>query len=396
MRSKTILFVDDEQNILRAFRRLFMESEQNILLANSAEEALDILKQETVDLIISDMRMPYMDGYELLSRVRQQYPHVARIILSGFAEKDTMIQFIQDNLAVIYLLKPWENEQLLRTVNSILRLHQILKDNNMDEVADSLADTVNVRQVVCDKILVQLEKGMELDSIAELIEEDFILSAIILRHVNSMFYGSSIASIKQALNYLNANELKNIVQSKKLNHSIDGDGSVSGLKKFLWKQAGLRNKITHFIYRNIIGKEVPEEYRLAGLLCNIGMVVLLKIYKEEYVDLVNVSWSKALNLSKQEKEKYGINHHEVGRYLLDWWGIPYPILEATLYHHNPQNPEIIHKELLNIIYIASYYTWILLGEKPLEACNDVIYSSIGITKARCESIIFDNFYMEKN
>lgn len=394
MINKAILFVDDEQNILRAFKRLFTDSAYNILLANSGKEALEIMEKVRVDLIISDMRMPFMDGYELLVTVKERYPNVARIILSGFSEKETMTRCIQNNLAMIYFLKPWVNEQLLYTISSTLKLQQILNDNNMEEIAISLIDTIAVREKSSDELLDLLEKDVELDRIVELIERDFILSAIILRYVNSTFYGNNIASVRQALKYFSSNELKNIILSKKLNQVINGDEKIINMKNYLWKHANLRNKITHFIYREVIGKEIPEEYRLAGLLYSIGMLVLLKIYKNEYVDLIHESSLKYTNLLKLEKERYGINHQEAGGHLLDWWGIPFPIVETAFYHHDPQNPNIINKELINIVYISDYYTYIITGQKPVEQCCDDIFISIGTTKEICDSIIFNNFYIE--
>lgn len=392
--------MDDEQNILRAFKRLLMDSEHNILLANSGKEALEIMEKVRVDLIISDMRMPFMDGYELLVAVKERYPNVARIILSGFAEKETMTRCIQNNIAMIYLLKPWENEQLLCTINSTLQLQQVLNDNNMEEVANSFIDTITVREESIDELLDLLEKDVELDSLVELVEEDYILSAIILRYVNSTFYGYNIATVRQALKYFNSNELRNIILSKKLNQTINGDEKIINMKNYLWKHANLRNKITHFIYRKVIDKEIPEEYRLAGLLYSIGMLALLKIYKNEYVDLINESSLSYSNLLKLEKERYGINHQEAGGHLLDWWGIPFPIVETAFYHHNPQNPNIINKELINIVYISDYYTYIITGQKPAEQkptvqCCDDIFINIGTTKEICDSIIFKNFYIDE-
>jgi HD-like signal output (HDOD) protein/CheY-like chemotaxis protein len=395
MNNKAILFVDDEQNILRAFKRLFMDRECKILLANSGKEALELLKTEEIDLLVSDMKMPYMDGYELLSIAKKEYPEVARIILSGFSEKETMIRSIQNNLAMIYLLKPWQNEQLLRTINSTLKLQQILKQHNMEKIANSLVDTVNVREKLCDELLIQLDRNVELEDLVELIEKDFILSAIILRYVNSTFYGNNIASIRQALKYFSVNELKNIILSKKLNQTIDGDEKVRRLKNYLWKHASLRNKITHYIYRQLIGKDIPEEYKLAGLLHSVGMLVLLKIYNNEYVDVVHEAFSNHINLLKLEKERYGLNHQEAGGYLLDWWGIPFPIVETAFYHHNPQSPEIINMEIINVVYIADYYTWILTGQEPPQPCSDAIYSVIGITKDICDGKIFNDFYIEE-
>ena len=84
---KRILFVDDESQILRAITRLFMDTEYEVITAESGEEALNILENEKVDVIVSDMKMPKMTGYELLSQVKKRFPNIVRIILSGFSDE---------------------------------------------------------------------------------------------------------------------------------------------------------------------------------------------------------------------------------------------------------------------------------------------------------------------
>lgn len=394
MADKTILLVDDEQNILRAFKRLFMDSEYNILLANCGKEALEIMEGQAVDLIISDMRMPLMDGSELLAAVKERYPHVIRAILSGFTEKEVMVRCIQNNLAVIYLLKPWDNDRLLLTISSILKLKQVLEENHIEEVTSSLIDKVTVRSNLCDEVLKQLELNAEPDKIAALIEEDFVLSAIILHFVNSAFCGNNIASVGQAMKYLSPKELRDIILSKKTNEAVSIDVKYSNLKDILRKQAALKNKINHFIYKEIIGKEIPEEYRLAGLLSNIGILIFLKMYENEYVNLVHKAIEKDIHLIELEKESYGISHQEAGGYLLNWWGIPFALAETAIYHHDPQNPDIINKELINVTYVSTYYTYILTGFKPPEECSRTIFSSIGTTKDECDRKIFSNYHIQ--
>ncbi|HDS15759.1 MAG TPA: response regulator [Proteobacteria bacterium] len=85
---KNILFVDDERSVLRALRRTFMNSGYQLYFADSGELGLKILAAGRIDLVLSDMRMPEMDGYEFLRRVRELYPRVIRLILSGFVEEN--------------------------------------------------------------------------------------------------------------------------------------------------------------------------------------------------------------------------------------------------------------------------------------------------------------------
>ena len=103
---KRILFVDDEAQILRSITRLFMDTEYDILTAESGAEALDILEIEQVDVIVSDMKMPKMTGYELLSQVKRKFPDIVRIILSGFSDERIVFDALQKNIAKLYILKP--------------------------------------------------------------------------------------------------------------------------------------------------------------------------------------------------------------------------------------------------------------------------------------------------
>jgi two-component system NtrC family sensor kinase len=126
-----ILCVDDEPNILKALRRLFMdEDDYEVLMADSGEEGLEILNQHgDVHLVISDYRMPGMNGVEFLSQVYENWPDTLRIVLSGYADTAAVVEAI--NLGRIYkfIPKPWNDEDLLSTVRVALQ-HQELKHQN--------------------------------------------------------------------------------------------------------------------------------------------------------------------------------------------------------------------------------------------------------------------------
>ena len=107
----TILYVDDEESNLNIFKNTFRR-EYNILVANSAAEGLEILKKEQVDLILTDQRMPGMSGTEFLSRVKVLYPDTVRMVLSGYAELETVVQAVNEGAIYKFFSKPWEEEQL--------------------------------------------------------------------------------------------------------------------------------------------------------------------------------------------------------------------------------------------------------------------------------------------
>lgn len=131
--NKSILFVDDEKPILKAIRRMFLGSNYAVFFAESALDALNILSKNTIDLIVSDLKMPEMGGYELLSKVMIMYPSTIRVILSGCSEEDLIFRAIKNNLARAYFLKPWEDEKLKTAIDEMFKTQDLLKSKNLLE-----------------------------------------------------------------------------------------------------------------------------------------------------------------------------------------------------------------------------------------------------------------------
>lgn len=116
----TVLLVDDEQNILSSLRRLFRPEGYRILLAGNGQEGLDVLTQEPVDLVISDMRMPVMDGAQFLEQVAMRWPGTMRILLTGHADITSAIAAINKGNIYKYIGKPWEDNDLKLNVKHAL------------------------------------------------------------------------------------------------------------------------------------------------------------------------------------------------------------------------------------------------------------------------------------
>ncbi len=112
----TLLFVDDEANILASLKRLFRPFGYHIFTAESAAQGLEILAQETIDLVVSDMRMPEMNGAQFLEKVRQKWPETMRILLTGYAEICATIDAINKGQIYRYISKPWEDNDIILLV----------------------------------------------------------------------------------------------------------------------------------------------------------------------------------------------------------------------------------------------------------------------------------------
>ncbi|MET1115763.1 MAG: EAL domain-containing protein [Comamonas sp.] len=144
-RQRTLLLVDDEENIVAALRRLLRSEGWLVLSASSAEQALELLARHEVDVILSDHRMPGMTGVELLRRARQLYPDTLRLVLSGYTELQSITDAINEGAIYKFLAKPWDDEQLRAHLREAFafkeiadqnrRLHQELQSANRDLAA---------------------------------------------------------------------------------------------------------------------------------------------------------------------------------------------------------------------------------------------------------------------
>ncbi|HMK55046.1 MAG TPA: ATPase, T2SS/T4P/T4SS family [Dissulfurispiraceae bacterium] len=124
-----LLFVDDEVNVLNALRRVFIEENYDIHIANSAKDALAVMENEKIHLIISDHRMPGMTGAELLRQIKQLWPHTIRIMLTGHADVSSVMGAVNEGAVYKFITKPWNDDDLRLTVSLAFQQYSLLQEN---------------------------------------------------------------------------------------------------------------------------------------------------------------------------------------------------------------------------------------------------------------------------
>ncbi len=132
----TVLLVDDEPKLLQSLKAALYQEPFEILTAESAKEALEMLKTQPVDVVVSDEQMPQMSGSELLSRVRKLYPKTVRIMLTGKTSVASVMNAIYDGCVYRYLKKPIKPTQLVETINSALHQESLKPDDPVDTNKD--------------------------------------------------------------------------------------------------------------------------------------------------------------------------------------------------------------------------------------------------------------------
>jgi HD-like signal output (HDOD) protein/ActR/RegA family two-component response regulator len=386
--SKRILFVDDEENVRSSLRRTFFDTDYETLFASGGQAGLDIIRNERVDMVVSDMRMPGMDGYSFLKIVREEKPLIIRIILSGYAEKQTLLKAIVDGTAKAYIPKPWNNDALKNEIAKLFAVYDTIRQKGLLDIISKIGRMPLLPESYY-KIISLIEQDSNIDVIAEFIARDPSYAVKLLTIVNSSFFGVKIGSVKQAIVYLGLDTVKNIVLSSEVFELFMATDPHKEQVDIIWEHSKLTSKIFHRIYFLAHMKRVPEEYASAGLLHDLGRLLMLRYLPSEYFRVLEtVKEDPQQSLLEAESKILGIVHTHLGGYLLDWWNLPSYLIETCLYHHTPLDPAVNTKEIIALCHIADILSWQLLDKNRGLAVIDLrVFDIAGITQEQCTACL---------
>lgn len=332
-----LLFVDDEPNIIQGLKRsLFnMRSEWDMFFALSGEEALNIMSSNTIDVIVTDMRMPEMDGAELLNRVIKLYPQVVRIILSGYSDQEMILRSV--NVAHQFLNKPCNIEILKSTIDRILNSQSVLKNESLIKLIngiDKLPSMPKLYNTLANEIK---SPDASLQRIGEIISRDPAMTAKILQMVNSAFFSlpQKITDPHQAVVLLGTDNLKALLLYTHLFGILEKKTVSHVLMQDLWKHSLLVGSVAKEIAQTEWhNQQLAQEAFSAGILHDIGKLILLQIsdYWHMAKKWTDYDWHHCVD---SEYEAFETSHAEVGSYLLGLWGINESITTTVAYHHYP-------------------------------------------------------------
>lgn len=335
---KKILFVDDELNVLQGLKRMLrpMRHEWDMEFASSGQEALDILAKYSFDVVVSDMRMPKMDGNKLLAIVMKQYPECVRIILSGHSDYEMILGSVK--FAHQYLMKPCDAEVVKSTINRACGLRDLLGNEALRKIVAGMKDLPSLPKSYNLIIEEMQTPEPSLKKVGNIIAQDVSMSARILQMVNSAFFGlpQNIVDPQQAAVYLGVETLKALVLST---HVFSSFTETSELLDFslpdLWKHSVAVGNLTREILDDEpVEKRLKEEALVSGLLHDIGKLMMLNI-PDKYKQIQALNDNIGCGILAAEYEVLKASHAELGAYLLGLWGLPIGIVESVAFHHNP-------------------------------------------------------------
>ena len=303
----------------------------------SAREALDLMEEQRFDVVVSDMRMPVMDGAQLLNEIKDRYPDVIRIILSGYADR----KLIMDSLGVThqYLSKPCDAETLKAAVARALSLRSLFKEDPSFQPLISRIHTLPSLPSLYLEIMNELRSPeATISSISQIIARDPAMTAKLLQLVNSAFFGlpQTVSTPEQAVKLLGLDMMRTLVLSTHVFKQCDHQSIQGADLDPLWRHSSIVGIFSKQIaIFEGADAQVSGEAMMAGLLHDIGKLVLLVNLPEDYARLHKLMQREDADLLELEHLSFGATHAEIGAYLLGLWGLPNVIVDAVARHHHP-------------------------------------------------------------
>lgn len=368
---KKILIVDDEVQILKALSRMFLETDYKLFIVESGKEAIKLLETEEIHMVISDMRMPEMDGYQLLSFVKQKYPSIIRIILSGYADEKPMFQALLHNVAKLYIFKPWNNDEFINNIDRLFADEEALISSELKDTMDKLNFDCTISEN-CKRMFSLIEHE-NMNALIDEIEQDPEISMLLLQAAKSGVYGAMPDKVKQAAIYIGIHNLKCFLHFACALKSI-GSADKLEVPDLLCRHAYLTNRIFLFLFEVFLHKQPAEAAMFAGLMHNIGLFILSSSDDGK-------PKGSTMTLSDCLIQEYGedqLLHQMTGAYYLNNWDLPFPIYDTALYHHRPLNTNVINKDLVCCVHIAQAYAWRQLGKEDISV-DPKVFQAIDVS-----------------
>ncbi|MCU1427357.1 MAG: hypothetical protein JWL83_1357 [Actinomycetia bacterium] len=349
--ARRLLFVDDDGNVLSGLRRMLrgMRQDWDMVFASGGEDAIELLRSRDFDVLITDMRMPGVDGLELLRTARAEWPSVVRIVLSGHTEASTAIRSMP--LAHRFLSKPCDPEVLIETVRRTCELEDRLHSDRLRRIlgrVDSLPSAPQAT-VALNRLLDQEE--VAIDDVADVIATDPAMAAKLLQLVNSAFFGLArqVTTVRQAVAYLGINVVRNLAAALGAMGAFDESNAAD--RSFL-EAHHVHSHAVAAIAADLVPPPLAAETFGVALLHDIGLLVIAQCMPDELV-VIEDAVTRGTPRTAAEHEVIGASHAEIGAYLLALWGLPYTIIEATSHHHDqPPGPTPAVPDALHATFIA--------------------------------------------
>lgn len=357
---RNVLFVDDEANVLRGLRRMLrdMRHEWHMEFAEGGKDALVRLDERVFDVVVSDMRMPGMDGAELLAEVKRRSPRTVRIVLSGFSEQEAVLKCVGSTHQ--YLSKPCDPEVLRRTIQRADELQSLLTRPSVLALAGRLSSIPSFPSVYREVVEELQKPSSSLETVGEIVEQDIGMSSKLLQIVNSSYFGlrRPMSSARRAVSHLGIETTTALILNAGLFEGIEESALPGFSTEELWHHSIQTATYTRAIVEaGCVDAAIGDDAFMAGILHDAGKLMLSVNLPDDYGEVIRRVEREQRRVSAVEREVLGATHAEVAAYVFGLWGLPDSIVEAIAYHADPSTCPRREVGTLAVVHVASALAW---------------------------------------
>jgi HD-like signal output (HDOD) protein len=295
------------------------------------------------------MRMPGMDGAELLTRVRELYPQTARIVLSGHAERDAIARVV--SVAHQFLSKPADATAVRTVVERTCQFQGLMQDEGIRRVVGGLQQLPSLPDSYWQLVRATEDPEVAIADIAKIVERDPAMSVKVLQLVNSAYFGlaQKTESIARAVTYLGIENLKGLLVAVHV-FKADNFPAIEGLSPSAMRDECV---LTGTLARHIVkDPKLADAAFAAGIVHDVGHIVLARDPSKRYAEVWRAARASGEPIRIVEQRELGVTHGIVGAYLLGVWGLPYIIAETVAFHDIPSSVTEGSIDLLAAVHLA--------------------------------------------
>jgi HD-like signal output (HDOD) protein len=370
---QAVLFVDDEPKVLQGLERMLrpLRHEWTMHFAGSGEEALRVLGQQRIDILVTDMRMPHMNGVELMQQVVDRHPAVIRMALSGHAERDVVIKAV--HLAHQYLSKPCDGDLIKDKLGQAVRLRRLMACPRLQSMLASVTSLRTVPAIYAEITAELQSSNPSVARVAEIVARDPAITAKVLQLINSAYFGlrAYVSDPARAVQLLGLETVRALVLSTHVYGQFEQPGVTNPAE--LWQHSIRTARAAKTIARRLkLAEREANEAFAAGLLHDVGKLVLAETMPS-YGDVTHAAVADGISLAEAERHVFGTTHAEVAAYLFGLWGLSYGIVEAIAWHHAPSEAGTLVPSPLTAVHAANVIDHTLAGHQGAASGVDAPY-----------------------
>lgn len=355
-----VMFVDDDKAALAKLEQVVHARvpDWNTQFYSSGHDALSACQANGApDVIVTDLRMPVMDGAALLESMKSEYPNVIRMVFSDYDDLPVALRSVP--VAHQFLAAPLDVESLIDLVQRDVELQHRISDPRLRDLVGSIdvlpsppASVLEINRLVADPF-------SSVEAVSEAIRTDSAMSAKLLQLVNSAFFGlsSHVDDVQQAVALLGFDTVRNLLIAVELVRSFNAPTpelvkAVENLNAHSFTVAELSRSL-------MMRRRGAHEAFVAGMMHDIGLLALIGCGPNHYLSLQREIEKSGRCIEECEQEILGTTHANIGAYLLGLWGLPFSLVESVARSHDADRVIDTTITPVHAVFIAERITNVL-------------------------------------